>query len=385
MVTLPRDSSARFLSDATDNDDSSPTGVGILLHVKQNRTMSAYHRVLLVVSCLILLLSLLALAGCRPFRHAADRPPTAEALRAQAYCPIDGLPTTKRAIYRRPLAVMIENSPKARPQSGLRSACAVYEAITEGGITRFLAVYLHADPAVIGPVRSARPHFINIAREYNAGYVHCGQSYEALQILVTDPTIYNLDQMKYPAPFWRDHSRKAPHNLYASAAKLRRLLRARQWEMPVSPLPIFTSSAKTFSGQPAKTIAISFPGATHYTLRLVYDAKQGGYLRYMDGTRHVDRETRQPIVAKNVIVQRVSAMPYSNSTHGTVDVEMVGNGRGIFLRDGQQTALRWQKTNASAITQYTDLGGGALPFRNGQTWVEIVPIGGMVRIDGLYT
>lgn len=337
------------------------------------------------MSLLVFLVSLLALAGCRPFQQAADRPSTVEAVRVQAYCPIDGLPTTKRGIYRRPLAVMIENSPKARPQSGLPAACAVYEAITEGGITRFLAVYLHADPAVIGPVRSARPHFINIAREYNAGYVHCGQSYEALQILATDPTIYNLDQMKYPAPFWRDRSRYAPHNLYTSAAKLRRLLRTRQWEMPVSPLPNFTSSAQTFSGQPAKTINISFPGATHYALRLVYSAKKGGYLRYMDGKLHVDRVTRQPIVAKNVVVQRVNAMPYSNSTHGTFDVEMVGNGQGIFLRDGQQVKIRWQKANASTITRYTDRDGNSLPFRSGQTWVEIVPIGGVVRIDGLFT
>ena len=127
------------------------------------------------------------LSGCRlPWQHAPGGAPGASSP-SGTVCPIDGEPATPQDIQRRPLAVMIENSPQARPQSGLTEACVVYEAITEGGITRFLAVYLHGNPAVIGPVRSARPHFIDLAREYEAAFVHCGESYEALQILQHRP------------------------------------------------------------------------------------------------------------------------------------------------------------------------------------------------------
>ncbi len=45
------------------------------------------------------------------------------------------LELNKRAVT----GVMIENSPEARPQSGLQDAGVVYEAIAECGITRFLA------------------------------------------------------------------------------------------------------------------------------------------------------------------------------------------------------------------------------------------------------
>ncbi|HEX2950187.1 MAG TPA: DUF3048 domain-containing protein, partial [Armatimonadota bacterium] len=248
----------------------------------------------------------------------------------------------------------------------------------EGGITRFLAIFLHGNPPVIGPVRSSRPHFINLEREYNAAYVHCGQSYEALQILATDPTIYNLDQMIYAKPFWRDHSRKAPHNLYTSMEKLRKQEAKLRWDAPVNGIPAFTSTKRLTSGLPGKVVEIHFPGATAYRLRLVYDAKLGGYKRYMDGKLHVDRETHKPIIAKNVIIQRVYAAPFMQSTHGTFDVEVVGRGQGVFMSGGFQENIHWRKDTLYAVTQYADDYNGGLPFRPGQTWVEIVPVDGIV-------
>ncbi|HEY3379011.1 MAG TPA: DUF3048 domain-containing protein [Armatimonadota bacterium] len=340
------------------------------------------RRIGVLCGYLAVALGLLLLAGCRwPGQGGESSARNAAAARAEAVCPIDGLPTTARAILRRPLAVMIENSPAARPQSGLTSACVVYEAITEGGITRFLAVFLHNDPPVIGPVRSARPHFINLAREYDAAYVHCGESYEALQILATDPTLYNLDQMKYAKPFWRDRTRHAPHNLYASAAKLRQQESKLLWEGTVSLLPHFASTRRLETGPPATTAEIHFPGATNYHLRLVYDAQAGGYLRYMDGKLHVDRETRKPIVAKNVLIQRVYAAPFTHSTHGTYDVEVIGSGDGLCLSNGRQTALVWQKSDNAALTSYTDQQQRPLPLQPGQTWVEIVPTDGAVIVQ----
>jgi len=325
---------------------------------------------------------LLAIVGCRHGRKdtgSGEHPPIVYSPANNApLCPIDGLPTTEEQILRRPLAVMIENSPQARPQSGLTQACAVYEAITEGGITRFLAIYLHADPPSLGPVRSARPHFINLEREYNAAYVHCGESYEALQILAYTPGIYDVDQLKQGKPFRRDTARKAPHNLYTSSEKLRALLTSKGWNESAVAVPQFVGQGTAESGVPAPEVRISFGGAVRYGLRWVYDAQRAGYLRYMDGKLHIDRETGEPIVARNILIQRVEAQPYPDDKLGTYDVSVIGNGEGVFMTAGRQTPMQWRKDTDVAITVYTDAQGHALPFQAGQTWVELVPSSGKV-------
>lgn len=343
-----------------------------------------YRTALLVVISLAILA---LLAGCHlPWQTtppSGGRPRTPQSPPVPiANCPIDGLLAAPEAINRRPLAVLIENSPESRPQSGLNDACVVYEAITEGGITRFLAVYLHNAPAVMGPVRSARPHFIHLAREYDAGLVHCGQSYEALQILAKTPGIINLDQMKYAKPFWRDKSRRAPHNLYGSTEKLRALMVQRRWEQPVYALPGFAGDTPMDAGAAAaQSIEINFNGAVRYRLQFVYDAQRGGYLRYMDGKLHVDRDTGEPVVAKNILIQRVKAKQYPSSKYHTFDVEVVGYGDGLFITGGRRQSMQWWKSDSTTATRYTGAGDSPLPFQRGQTWIEVVPVNGSVKID----
>ena len=342
----------------------------------------AKHLFPMVVIALVLGL-LFAMSGCRFIRQdsstSASR--THDAPRAgQSYCPIDGELAAPAVRQRRPIAVLIENSPSARPQSGLREACVVYEAITEGGITRFLAVYLHADPPKIGPVRSARPHFIDLSREYNAVFVHCGQSYEALQILATDSTIDHIDEMRDTKLFWRDRARKAPHNLYTSSERLRTQMEKWRWEMPYGAVPSFATGKPLRTGDAATTVEIRFPGAYNYQLRLVYDRKQGGYLRYMNGKLHVDREDGAPIIARNVIVQRVNAQPYAHSALDTIDVDVLGVGEGQLFSNGFVQDLRWTRTRRSGGTSFTDTHGKALPLQSGQSWVEIVPVKGEVTV-----
>lgn len=344
-----------------------------------------HSRITLCLVTMSLLFFVLACSGCRmPWQRTIRTWPSDRSTGAIAVsCPLDGVSTTQDYLLHRPLAVMIENSPNARPQSGLTQACVVYEAVTEGGITRFLAVYLHGASEVLGPVRSARPHFINLMREYQAAYVHCGESNEALQILQRDPAIYNIDQMRFGKSFWRDRRRIAPHNLYTSTRRIRQLLFRYGWDVPVSPLPSFAGSVTFTGGQPATKVVLHFGGAVHYRLTLVYDARRGGYLRYMDGMLHIDRETNQPIVARNVLIQRVYALPYSDSTKGTFDVGVIGSGDGLFLRDGKQTAMLWMKSTAGAITTFTDLNNRPLPFQAGQTWVELLPQQGSIEFPDI--
>lgn len=55
-------------------------------------------------------------------------PDTAKKLKA----PLTGLKTEQKVTERRPVAVVVNNHPKARPQSGLSKADIVIEALAEG-------------------------------------------------------------------------------------------------------------------------------------------------------------------------------------------------------------------------------------------------------------
>lgn len=246
-----------------------------------------------------------------------------------------------------------------------------------------MALYLHGSATVIGPVRSARPHFIYLAQEYYPVFAHCGESYQALQILANVPYLENLDQLKYPKPFWRSRTRRAPHNLYTSTERLRAFAAKKGWERPPGTIPQFTGAGTATNGTPASEVHISFGGAIRYGLRFVYDATRDGYLRYMDGKLHTDKETGEPIVAHNILIQRVEAELFvkdspSDYSKDVFDVRVIGAGEGSFVAQGQQMAMRWQKDTDRAVTSYRDAAGAALPFEAGQTWIELVPISGKV-------
>jgi hypothetical protein len=326
----------------------------------------------------LLLMFIIVLGGCRASGGSQGSGSQAiSSPTSPTVSPLDGLPTTNEKINRRPLAVMIENTPSARPQAGLDQASVVYEGITEGGITRFLAIYLENDPKVIGPVRSARPHFIYLAQGYDAAFVHCGESLEALEAFDRDPTIRNLDQMQYGTSFWRDNKRRKPHNLYTSSEKLRAAVTKLGWDGVANP-PSFAAGPAITEGTAARDVTLRFGGAAGYDLRLVYDEKKGGYLRYMDGKAHVDAVTGKPLVMKNVIIQDVDAAPFADSKLETLNVTVLGGGSGYVLSNGLKRVITWQKDSENALTKYADYGGAPLPWQPGAFWVILLPRTGTI-------
>jgi len=121
----------------------------------------------------------------------------------------------------RPLAIMVENSEGARPQSGLDKANIIYEVLAEGGITRFLAIYYDQDAEEVGPIRSARPYFVSKSLEHQAVYIHVGGSEEAYNF-IKEENIDDINEFVDFEPFWRSTDREPPHNLYTSTSKLRK-------------------------------------------------------------------------------------------------------------------------------------------------------------------
>jgi hypothetical protein len=272
----------------------------------------------------------------------------------------------------RPLAVMIENSPAARPQSGLAAAAVVYEALSEGGITRFLAVF-NADTApVIGPIRSARPAFVDLMQPFAPIYVHCGQSWEAEKVLAKRK-LAEINELKVKSPFWRDPRRRSPHNLYASTASLDRAARRlgltgglSDWPLPVDDLPI--------AGKPASSVSIPYRFGQRYLVRYDYNDSDRSYARFINGQPHLDAATQEPLTANTVIVQETATRPVGNR-YGELAMKVVGAGRCWFVRDGRWTAGRWVKEAPDVPTVYETADGAPLQVAPGATWIQIVPAG----------
>ena len=149
----------------------------------------------------------------------------------------------------------------------------------------------------------------------------------------------------------------------------------------MSALPNFSNGGRIADGTPAQDVQINFSGAVHYRLSFVYDVNAGGYLRYMDGKLHVDKESGQPIVVKNIVIQRVAASLFPQSSKTPTMSGVLGRVTAVLSRRAA-IPLYWRKYSSSDITRFTDDNLHPLPFQPGQTWIELVPLTGSVTITG---
>ena len=180
------------------------------------------------------------------------------------YSPLTGVEVPNEAATKQAVTgIMIENSPDARPQSGLKQAGIVYEAIAEGGITRFLALYQEAKPRLIGPVRSVRMYYVDWVAPYNASVAHIGGSAAALAE-VRNGNYRDIDQFFNAGSYWRASDRYAPHNVYTSFEKLDALNSAKGYnESSFTAWP--RQNGKASSAPDATSVAINFSSALFNT------------------------------------------------------------------------------------------------------------------------
>ena len=273
-----------------------------------------------------------------------------------------------------PVTVMIENLASVRPQPGLQAANVVYEALAEGGITRFLAIYAAGDElSEIGPVRSARPYFMDWAAEYQGIYVHCGGSPASLAA-AGDYAFFDFDQMfgnqNY---FWR--KKEVPimeHSLFTSSALLSFSIRDNElpangdfegWEFK-------DEATKSERPDEEKMITIDY-STFNYKVEYKYDPDQNLYLRYNGGEEHQDALSTEQIHVKNVIVQYVKT---SLADASRLAMETQGEGGAIVFRDGRMINATWEKNDKNSRTYFLDEDENKIEFNRGNTWIEIVPI-----------
>lgn len=271
------------------------------------------------------------------------------------------------------IAVSIENSPEARPQYGLSLANVVFETVTEGGITRLLAFYGPQDVPQIGPVRSARPYFLDWALGFAAPFVHSGGSKEALaRIDNNQEGIKDLNEFYNGKYFWRDQSKAAPHNLFTSSGLLQEAVAAKNWPaQSVSPGWGFkVDQPLPVAAQTAKVINIDF-SYDPFAVKYVYDAGLNDYQRFLAGQPHVDGGTNQQIRAKNVVILYTTSSVLDEKLL-TIDLQTIGAGKAQIFRDGGMLQGRWEKLSAAEPLRLLDADDSLIGLNNGPTWIEVV-------------
>jgi Protein of unknown function (DUF3048) N-terminal domain/Protein of unknown function (DUF3048) C-terminal domain len=277
------------------------------------------------------------------------------------------------------LAIMVENQADARPQTGLPAADVVYEALAEGGITRFLAVYLSGDAGMVGPVRSLRHYFAFLAGDYGADLVHIGASPEGFAWRDA-MNLGKLDESASDPGVWRVRTRRAPHNAYTGTAADREFLLARGRQRNRLWGPLLFSSEPPLGSEVAEHVAVSFrPWA--YRVDYAWDAEQERYRRSMEGAPHLDADTGEQISPATVVVQFADVERVPNDPKLRLDMNIVdGNGPLLVMNGGRQREGWWSKAAPRSATQWLDADGEPLVIPHGQVWVEIVPVDSPVRL-----
>jgi len=281
---------------------------------------------------------------------------------------IDGVYVEKGKENIYPLAIMMDNHPDARPLSSVSKANLVIEAEAEGRITRFLAIFASDDDlSEIGPVRSARPYYIDWAREFSAMYVHVGGSPEALARMAKESFLH-INEFYEGEYFWRASKRLSPHNVYTSSKNLREYLKSKDLNEGKFFSWNFKDDIDLSSRPEISEIKINYK-LSSYIVDWKYDKENNDYIRYVAGEEYRD-ESGENIKAKNVIIQKIKAEEIDEDLR--LRMETIGEGEAVICLDGECKDGKWKKTSASSRTRFYNNEDNEIEFNAGTTWIEVI-------------
>ncbi|PAE23596.1 DUF3048 domain-containing protein [Bacillus sp. 7894-2] len=271
----------------------------------------------------------------------------------------------------RAVAVMINNHPKARPQSGLNQADVVYEMLAEGDVTRFLAIFQSERPDMIGPVRSSRDYYIELAKGYDSLYIAHGYSPEAKELL-DQGYVDNLNGMQYDGTlFKRESFRKAPHNSYISFDNVLKGAKEKNYAMEDEPKSLkFLSKeeVKAIQGEKADSAMISYLDNELFNVIYEYDAGLEKYKRYSNGELTADYKSGEPALLDNIFIAEADHRVVDSA--GRRDINLTSGGKGYLLQKGKVTEVQWENIDGRILPVLNGQQTGLVP---GKTWINIVP------------
>lgn len=324
--------------------------------------------VLLFTSCI--------LTSCKKEEAPEPKETTTEATTApkpQDINPLTGeTGLSANAQGKRPVAVVVENSPSARPQWGLCSPDIVVEGLVEGGITRML--WLYSDISVLekaGPTRSARNNYVEVASGFDAIYVHFGGSSHAYKLMDNDSSIDHIDGLKSGSYFKRDTSRKVSkeHTAYTTGEWLLKAISDKGirydiksgYENPFK----FAKEKRTLS-QPCNSVTATFSSSYKHTFE--YKASDGLYYNKMNSSPMLDDKGNQMSVSNVIII-------YCNVTYyDTKYAEWnLNKGSGVYISNGTYENITWEKGSTHDMLKLYGADGNELELNTGKSWIGFVP------------
>ncbi|WP_087941728.1 DUF3048 domain-containing protein [Bacillus kwashiorkori] len=281
--------------------------------------------------------------------------------------PLTGMETTEQS-DNRAISVMINNHPSARPQSGLQKADIVYEVLAEGGITRLLAVFQSEMPEKVGPIRSARDYYIQLAKGFNSFYIFHGWSPSAKK-LIEQGIVDSLNGLTYDGTLFKRASfRVAPHNSYITYKNIVKGAGEKQVSLTGAPKAnIFLKDKEDIIGEDLNKMTISYSDK-NFEVQYEYDQTIGKYIRFSGGVQTLDLESKDPIVLDNIFIVEMKHGFLKDGYRRWVDLQ--SGGSGYALQKGKLLTIEWKNVDGR-IVPYKD--GKPLPYVPGKTWVNIVP------------
>lgn len=272
----------------------------------------------------------------------------------------------------RPVLFTINNHPDARPQSGIGSADVIYEMLAEGDVTRLLALYQSQIPTNIGPIRSARSYFIDIAKGLDAFYVAHGYSPEAKKML-TNGTVDNINGMNYDGTlFQRSSDRKAPHNSYMPGenveAAIEKVGASLLYEKKVL-YSFYEEQDSVKIGMAANEVNMKYNNSGSFNSVYTYDAETQTYTRTSANTLTIDELTGEPITLSNVLFFEMAHRIVDNE--GRRDIDITSGGKAYVVQQGMLREVKWENRDGLLVAIESD--GSEVLLVPGQTWIHFVP------------
>ncbi len=277
------------------------------------------------------------------------------------YWPLRGtIASDPAAVRRRPIAVRIGNDPAARPVSGISKADMVWELLTEGGITRYMAVFHSQEAESIGPVRSARLSDLHYLPMLRGILAHEGASpivRQRVQAAAATGAFVDIDEWYWGPFFPRVSARSSPQTVYTSTKSVRAAA-AQAGARDDVDVPLMVSAglgAPAASGSDARTFTVPYDSAIRVTY--TYDrslGEFGGYTRAQGGQTTIDALTGKPVVATNVVVIRtdLTATNIVEDSLGSLslDLRSTGTGRATIFNRGERYDGVWKRSGNDPYT-----------------------------------
>ncbi|QKY71475.1 DUF3048 domain-containing protein [Lentibacillus sp. CBA3610] len=286
--------------------------------------------------------------------------------------PLTGV-QTDGPVNNRIVSVMVNNHPKARPQSGLSKADIVFEILAEGQITRLLAMYQSELPEVVGPVRSAREYYFDLANSYDSLYIYHGAA-NFVNEMIKNRGIAHLDGAVYDNDgqlFKRESFRQAPHNSYLQFGTVYDTAEQKGYDITKTYEPLTFAAeeeAADISGDPASTVEIDYSNRLKYTVEYIYDSSSEKYTRYSDGEKTVELNSGEPITTDNILIVETPHQVIDDAGRRSIDLTSGGNA--YLVQKGKVREVQWEKRDGRIIPVQD---GEPVQLVQGKTWINVVP------------